>query len=49
MSKTIEGEVAANYLLDIIKSVLGGGGGKPIPPWRNNIINAKGCVVKIIE
>lgn len=31
-SKTIEGETAASYLLDIIKSVLEGGG-KPIPPW----------------
>jgi len=36
-SKTIEGETAANYLLDIIKSVLEGGG-KPVPPWENNII-----------
>jgi len=36
-SKTIEGETAANYLLDIIKSVLEGGG-EPVPPWENNII-----------
>jgi len=36
-SKTIEGEAAANYLLDIIKSVLKREE-KPIPPWKNNMI-----------